>query len=726
MGRLDATDAEIEQAAKMANAHNFIMMCPEKYDTRVGERGAQLSGGQKQRIAIARALIRNPKILLLDEATSALDYESERVVQEALDKAKVGRTTIIIAHRLSTIKNADLIVALSGGQFQEMGKHDELMAKKGLYYTLVKSADKTNDRNVDDDDDIIKEEPMIRENDSSDDDEPKLTTIGKGLHNATIGAVHIKIDEKPIEYKKPVKETKAQQFKKQLVQYLKCNPRKIVKYEAKLFAIQKTEALWLVIGTLGQMINGVLFVVTVLLFSEVFRIFTIADPNKQNEESLKYMGILIALAFVNFAAILAYCYSFALAGARLTKRLRVMMIENLLRQEIGFHDLETNKSSILSAKLAGSVPMCKGISSDKLSLLSQGFAGVGFAVIYSFALNWKLSFVMCIFVPISFIASAFVSKFAMDTNAGGNSASEEGGRITVETVDNIKTVVSLGREEYFIKEFREAFAVTFRKELVFLHFEALVFAISNSLLFFIQCTAFAFGWHLMKNDNLQVEDLFKIYACITFSSMILGRVYAQLPDQRKSREAARTVFRIIDRKSKIDNLSEAGLKPDSVVGNIKFENIVFSYPNRPNIRILNGFSLSVKSGQTNGLVGPSGCGKSTTIGLLLRFYEAEEGTVYLDGVDIKTLNINWLRSKIGLVSQEPVLFNTTVFENICNGDITKDNVNFFLSIIIIKFGNINYVKIYGVDQSKRSGRRLCSIEYSQQNRKSSRCNKQIQ
>jgi ATP-binding cassette, subfamily B (MDR/TAP), member 1 len=530
-------------------------------------------------------LLRNPKILLLDESTSALDNESEKIVQDALDKAKIGRTTIIIAHRLSTIRNADLIVALADGQLKEMGTHDQLMELKGIYYDLVntqmtkkfeKQLSKTSRRT----------DSEVDSDMSENDDEESVNAIEKQLSVLSNSKSLKTLTEKKKKVKRPT-----------------------FKYERKLWSLQKSEIFWLIFGTISQLICGASMPVISFVFTNIFKLFTIPNESEQYALSLKYALAIFIIAICTCISQIVSNYSFALAGARLTKKLRIKMFQSMIRQEVAYHDLEENRSSVLSTILSTSITACKGLTSDKLNLYSQAIAGIGFALVVSFYLNWKLALVVMMFIPISFSAGNMSARGVTNVkakSARGRNSTEEGGRLTTEQVENIKTIVSLGRESYFINEFFNVFNRKFRRTLLMLHLSAFFHGVSNSMIFFIQSIAFGYGWYLIKNENLEIQDLYRIYSSLTFASMILGRNFSQLSDMKKAKDGARTAFRIIERKSKIDSLSEEGLKPNEIFGEIKFENVHFRYPNRSQIKILKGFNLTCNKGETTALCGPSG------------------------------------------------------------------------------------------------------------------------
>lgn len=585
----------------------------------------------------------------MDEATSALDNQSEKAVQEALDKAKLGRTTIIIAHRLKTIKNADIIFYISSGCLVEAGNHDELMKLKGEYFKLFESSnlEQVPDADFIDNEKIEDKIEPIDSEDSSDD-----------------------------EYINQQKSKKS--FKK--------NKFKPFHYEKRLLELQKPDWLWLIIGIFCQTLSSVIQPITSLFFAEIFFLFKIEDADKQQSESIKFMSIIFSFGILGILSNIGSCFCFSMVGSRLTRKLRVLMFKSMLRQEMAFHDLDENKSSALSSQLSFSASLCKGLSSDKIKIYVQGISAVGFSIVYSLFLNWQLALLMLAFIPISVFSAALSGKSSFRSNKKKSSNKlENGSKLIIESVENIKTIISLGLENFFLNKFKDIYQKKKRKLFIALNFQAIFYSISNSIVFFIRAVAFSFGFLLIKNGNIQIEDIFKIFPMVTFSSMILARSYSQLLDQNLALKSTKKSIKLIDRKPKIDNFDSEGLVPEIFHGNIKFENVFFSYPNNPRRNILNGLSLEIKSGTSNALVGPSGCGKSTIISLILRFYDVDNGTIYIDGNDIKKLNLEWLRSNIAVVTQEPILFDRSIMENICLGDLSRSKVFNELIISFKKF-----------------------------------------
>ncbi|XP_041365768.1 ATP-dependent translocase ABCB1-like isoform X2 [Gigantopelta aegis] len=630
------TQQDIEAASKKANAHDFIMKLPDKYNTLVGERGAQLSGGQKQRVAIARALVSDPKILLLDEATSALDNESESIVQDALDHARQGRTTIVIAHRLSTVQTADSIAGFQDGTIVERGTHSEMMDKQGIYYSLVMNQTKKQE-NVDEDEEEI-----------------------------------IKILERPVELKrmlssedkKVARSMSATETKEKEEEKVPAAPfRRIIKMNGP-------EWPFILFGCFSSLINGGMQPAFAVIFSEFLGVF---QKTLEEQERLVSMFclLLVGLAFLAFLTNLLQGFMFGKSGEELTLRLRKSAFKAMLRQEIAYFDDHKNNVGALTTRLATDASQVQGATGIRLGMVVMNIANMGTALVIAFVYGWKLTLVILAFLPFIAASGAIEMKVLAGVAGKNKEALEGAAKVAFESVENIRTVASLVREPMFVGLFLEKLLSPYHAALKKAHLVGASFGISQAITFFAYAAAFWFGAYLVKEGEMNYVDVFKVFGSIVFGAMAIGQASAFAPDAAKAGVSAQKICMLLDKVPAIDSESTEGRKPTNFSSRIRFSKVTFRYPTRPDDMVLQGLSLSVEPGQTLALVGTSGCGKSTTVQLIERFYEVESGSVNLDSHNIKDLNLSWFRSQIGIVSQEPILFDRSIAENIAYGDNSR-------------------------------------------------------
>ncbi|CAH8580600.1 unnamed protein product [Schistosoma rodhaini] len=614
LGKLDATQDEIEEAAKLANAHDFIQQLPDTYDTFVGERGGGMSGGQKQRIAIARALIRKPKLLLLDEATSALDTKSERVVQVALDKASEGRTVVVVAHRLTTVRNANLIIVLDKGVVRESGTHEELVAQNGLYAAML-SNQGISEKSANENDELSDEE-QIRNLENETQTSNKLDgvwTIGDDQENISESTGTLP--------RRSMSITSASQIARAKLKKAKKSPT------LRVLQLNKPELPLIIIGCFCCLINGTAQPAFALLYTEVYDIFTLrSNPDLMSSRISLISGMMVLIGVLRFTASLCQGFLLGKSGEKLIKRIRSMVFEAMLRQEIAWFDEPENQAGALTAKLATEATKMAMISGAQMGFIVEALALIIMSLVIAFIYSWQLTLVVLAFYPI-IVIGGFLQMRSM-SGKGKSKNDTESMRVAQEAIGSNRTVTTHTLEEYFFKRFKS---------------------------------------HACENQ--------KVFATISMSAQSLGRSATLVMDAKESKPAAKNILALLDRQSLIP--VNVGIVPsEAFKGKVSFQRVYFKYSSRSEGRVLKNFSHTVEPGQTVALVGPSGCGKSTLLQLVLRFYDPSyhgpDSGVFFDDINIRNIAPSWVRKQIGLVSQEPTLFDLTIRENIAYGDNSRE------------------------------------------------------
>ncbi|CAN6276052.1 unnamed protein product [Urochloa humidicola] len=665
-GNEAASLKQVVAAAKMANAHEFITKLPLGYETNVGQLGTQLSGGQKQRIAIARALIRDPMILLLDEATSALDTESERAVQDALDRASVGRTTVVVAHRLSTIRKADMIAVLDAGRVVELGTHEKLVGMDSGVYARMAHMQRAS---------VAREERQrvveVPESESSlvSFRSVEIMPVPSDFHPSPVPSfrsVERSVDMEDDEF--DGRDTAARGRKPSQLRLLKMN---------------RPEWKQALLGCAGAVIFGAVLPVYSYSLGSLPEVYFLGDNDLIRSKTRLYSLVFFGIAIVCITANIVQHYNFAVMGERLTERVRAQMLAKILSFEVAWFDEDENSSAAVTARLATQATKVRSLVGDRICLLVQAAANATLGFSLALAVSWRLAVVMMAMHPL-IIASFYFKKVLMTAmSKKAKKAQARGSQLAGEAVANHRTVTAFSSQRRMLRLYEAAQEGPRKDGRVQSWISGLCLSLCQFSNTGSMALALWYGGRLMARGLITPTHLFQVF----FMLMTMGRVIADAgsltSDLAKGGDAVRSVLDTLDREPSIKDDEEAmdsnknsKKKQKEIKGAIDFRNVHFSYPTRPEVAVLDGFSLEIGAGKTVALVGPSGSGKSTVIALIERFYDVQKGSLLIDGRDIRSYGLAHLRSHIALVSQEPTLFSGTIRDNILYGDehATEDEV----------------------------------------------------
>ena len=582
--------------------------------------------------------------MLFRSATSALDGSSERKVQNSFNKLQEeqGMMMIVVAHRLSTIKNAHKIIVLHDGVLKEEGTDKELRDKNTIYANLCRLQDFEVEELEDIETEILR---LPRK---------KSTSRKLSLH-----------EDPSAKSQEVTKLTKEQEEKKML--YMK---EKGKAYRSQLWQENWKHKKSLIAAIVLSLMSGFFMPTIGLLFGYVTMDLQ-KEEDMRKSINLDFMGFCICGVSI-FGISIGMNGFFGYVASHVTRSMREKLYKIIFTMDIGWFDLPENIASNLNTLLSEGTQNINGVVRLIAGTIIQCLSAIIIALAIGFSYSWKMSLIVLGCIPIVGASIIIHAKFQMGFAKTSDELYKDSTKILSEAVKNFRTVASFTSQKRILKLYTDALI----KPLANSHSSAIIsgvlFGIGQLVPFLIFAGLFYFAAWFMVNHNDDPKKLFTAMYALLFSVMVLAQVQQYAPDLGKAYSSLFSIYGIMEQSPKIK--SPENPTNSKIRGKIEFKNVSFKYPTREDY-VLQDFNMTIEAGKKAAIVGISGSGKSTLVQLLERFYDVDSGEILIDGVNIKDYSIADLRHEIGYVPQEPVLFDTTIEENVKYGrEATRERV----------------------------------------------------